>query len=105
MFRDRQRRPSPFADFINWTDYHWEPSTWQGPTGPRPRTGHAASRRRYSFLQVFLAGLAVVAGLKLMSALKNSALGNRGNRSWMERSVLALLLLLVASYVSKQKRR
>jgi hypothetical protein len=105
MFRDRQRRPSPFADFINWTDYHWEPSTWQCPAGPRPWTGHAASPRRHGFLQVFLAGLAVVAGLKLMSALKASALSNRRNRSWMERGVLALLLLLVASYISKQRRR
>jgi hypothetical protein len=100
MFRHRQRRPSPFADFINWTDYHWEPSTWQAATPPRPWTGHTASPRRYSFLQVFLAGLAVVAGLKLASSLRN-----RGNRSWMERGALAILLLLVASYVSKQRRR
>jgi hypothetical protein len=52
---------------------------------------------------VFLAGLAVVGGLKLMSALKNSALRS-GNRSWLERGVLAVLLLLVASYVSKRRR-
>jgi hypothetical protein len=48
--------------------------------------------------------LAVVAGLKLMSALKNSALRNRRNRSWLERGVLAVLLLVVASYVSKRRR-
>jgi hypothetical protein len=95
MFRHRSR---PFADFINWTDYHWEPNTWQGATGPRPWTPHATPRRRYSFLQVFLAGLAVVAGLKLMSSLRN----NR-NRSWAERAVLAILLLTVASYVSKRR--
>ncbi len=91
MFRHRNRP----AQFINWTDYRWEPSTWQGATRPRPWPGHAASPRRYSFLQVFLAGLAVVAGLKL----------GRRNRSRMERGVLAILLLLVAAYVSKQKRR
>jgi len=101
MFRHRNRPPA----FINWTDYHWEPSTWQGATGPRPWTGPAASPRRFGFLQVFLAGLAVIAGLKLMAALKNSALRNRGNRSLLERGVLALLLLLVVSYVSKQRRR
>jgi hypothetical protein len=104
MFRQSHRRPAPFADFINWTDYHWEPNAWQGATGPRAWTPHASPGRRYSFLQVFLAGLAVVAGLKLMSALKNSALRNRRNRTWLERGVLAVLLLLVASYVSKQRR-
>ncbi len=105
MSRYRHRRPPPFADFINWTDYRWEPNTWQGAAGPRQWTPHAPPRPRYSFLQVFLAGLAVVAGLKLMSALKDSALRNRGNRSWVERGVLAILLLLVASYVSKRRRR
>jgi hypothetical protein len=103
MFRQRNQ-PAPFADFINWTDYHWEPNAWQGATGPRAWTPQAPPGRRYSFLQVFLAGLAVVAGLKLMSALKNSALRNRRNRFWLERGVLAVLLLLVASYVSKRRR-
>jgi hypothetical protein len=98
MFRRGQRRTPPFADFINWTDYHWEPNAWRGATtGPRAWTSHAPPGRRYSFLQVFLAGLAVIAGLKLMSAL-------RRNRSWLERGVLAVLLLLVASYVSKRRR-
>ena len=95
MFRQRHQP----ADFINWTDYHWEPNAWQGATGPRAWTPHAQPGRRYSFLQVFLAGLAVVAGLKLMSALKN-----RRNRSWLERGGLAVLLLLIASYVSKRRR-
>jgi hypothetical protein len=101
MLRHRNRP----AAFINWTDYHWEPGTWQGATGSRPWTGHTATLPRYTFLQVFLAGLAVVAGVKLMTALKSSASRNLGKRSWMERSVLTLLLLLVASYVSKQRRR
>jgi len=105
MFRQRHRRSPSFADFINWTDYRWEPNPWQGATGPRAWTPHAPPGRRYSFLQVFLAGLAVVAGLKLMSALKNSALRNRRSRSWLERGFLAVLLLLVASYVSKRRRR
>ena len=101
MFSHRNRP----AAFINWTDYHWEPSTRQGGAGPRPWTGHTATPRSYTFLQVFLAGLAVVAGLKLMSALQSSASRSRGNRSWVERGVLAVLLLLVAAYVSKQRRR
>jgi hypothetical protein len=98
MFRNRHRS-RPFADFINWTEYHWEPNTWQGATQPRPWTPHTPPRRGYGFLQVFLAGLAVVAGLKLMSSLRNGR-----NRSWVERGILAILLLTVASYVSKRKR-
>jgi len=106
MFRHRQRRTPPFSDFINWTDYRWEPSPWPGAAvGPRPSERPAPHRRGYSFLQVFLAGIAVVVGLKLMSALKNSALRNRGNRSWLEKGVLAVLLLAVASYLSKRRQR
>jgi hypothetical protein len=105
MFRHKPRRAQPFSDFINWTDYHWEPGPFRGATaGPRAWTPHAPPHRRYSFLQVFLAGLAVVLGLKLMLALKNSALRNRGNRSALERGALALVLLLVASYLSKRSR-
>jgi hypothetical protein len=101
MFRHRHRRPSPFSDFINWKDYRWEPSPWQGAAaGPRPWGRPAPRQRGYTFLQVFLAGLAVVLGLKLMSSLRNS-----GNRSWLERGVLAVLLLVVASYVSKRRQR
>jgi hypothetical protein len=101
MFRDRHRRAQPFSDFINWTDYHWEPTPWHGSAaGPRPWTPHAPHRRGFSLLQIFLAGLAVVLGLKLMSTLRN-----RGNRSLLERSALALVLLLVASYTSKRGRR
>src|SRR4029079_9241502 len=103
MFRQRHRRRAPFADFINWTDYRWEPNTWRG-AATNPWTPHAPRRRRYTFLQVFLAGLAVVAGLKLMAALQNSALRNSRNRSWFERVCLAVLRLMVASYVSKQRR-
>jgi hypothetical protein len=46
-----------------------------------------------------LAGLAVVVGVKLMSSLRN------GNRSWVEKGVLAVLLLIVANYVSKRRQR
>jgi hypothetical protein len=101
MFRHRQRRPPPFSDFINWTDYRWEPSTWRSAAaGPRPWGHHRPHRRGYSFLQVLLAGLAVVVGVKLMSSLRN-----RGNRSWVEKGVLAVLLLIVANYVSKRRQR
>jgi hypothetical protein len=44
-----------------------------------------------------MAGLAVVVGVKLMSSLRNSR-----NRSWIEKGVIAVLLLMVASYVSKR---
>jgi hypothetical protein len=99
MFRHGPRRTSPFSDFINWTDYRWEPNRWRGAAAPaRPWIPQAPHRRRYSVLQMFLAGLAVVAGLKLMSSLRN-----HGNRSWLEKGVLAVLLLIVASYISKRK--
>ena len=100
MSRHGPRRTSPFSDFINWTDYRWEPNPWRGAAAePRSWTPHAPYRRRYSLLQVFLTGLAVVVGLKLMSSLRNN-----GNRSWLERSMLALLLLMVASWVPKVRR-
>jgi hypothetical protein len=68
MFRHRHRRTPPFSDFINWTDYRWEPSPWQGAAaGPRAWGRPAPHQRGYTFIQVFLAGLAVVLGLKLMS--------------------------------------
>ena len=101
MFRHRHRRPPPFADFINWTDYRWDNSPWRGAaTEPRPWGRDTPHRRQYSFLQVLFAGLAVVIGVKLMSSLRNS-----GNRSWLEKRVLAVLLLVVASYVSKRRQR
>jgi hypothetical protein len=98
MFRHRHRRPAPFADFINWTDYRWENSPWRSAAaGPRPWGLPHPRRREYSFLQVLLAGLAVVLGIKLMASLRNSR-----NRSWIEKGVIAVLLLMVASYVSKR---
>ena len=101
MFGHRQRRPPPFADFINWTDYRWEANPWQRPTAGSGTWGHPRPRRHgYSFLQILVAGLAVVLGVKLMSSLRNN-----GNRSWLERAVLAVLLLMVASFVSKRRQR
>jgi hypothetical protein len=113
MFRHRHRRPPPFAKFINWTDYRWEPNAWRN-AATQPWIRHAPRRRRYTFLQIFLAGLAVVAGLKLMSALQNSAsalqnsafsLRNSRNQSWVERGALAVLVLMVASYLAKRRER
>jgi hypothetical protein len=101
MFRHSQRR-RPFQDFINWTDYRWESNPWQrGPQATSRPWGNTQARPRgYHFLQVFLAGLAVVVGFQLMSSLRRSA-----NRSWLERGVLAVLLLVVANYVSKRRQR
>ena len=101
MFRDRPRRSPPFADFINWTDYRWDNTPWQGrATRPSSWGRTHPAQRRYGFLQVFLAGLAVVVGLRLMASLRNAL-----NRSWLEKGVLAVLLLMVASYVSKRRRQ
>ena len=101
MFGHRHRRRAPFADFINWTDYRWEADPRQGATvGPHPWGRPHHPRHGYSFLQILVAGLAVVVGVKLMSSLRN-----RGNRSWPERAVLAVLLLMVASFVSKRRQR
>jgi hypothetical protein len=99
MFRHRHPQRAPFADFINWTDYRWEPNAWRGAAGPRSSAPGAPPRRGYSLLQVFLAGLVVIAGLKIASTLRNG-----GNRSWLRRGVLAVLLLMVASYVEKRRR-
>jgi hypothetical protein len=99
MFRQRHRRSPPFSDFINWTDYHWEPNVrQQACPGPGQAPWHHP-RPRYTFLQVLLAGLAVVVGLKLMSSLRS-----RRNRPLLERGVLAILLLMVISYISKRSR-
>jgi hypothetical protein len=98
MFRHRARRPQPFSDFINWNDYRWEANPWQRAARPRP-WGHNRARPRYSFFQVLLAGLAVVVGVKLMSSLRNG-----GNRSWLEKAVI-VLILLVASVIQRHTRR
>jgi hypothetical protein len=47
--------PRPFVDFINWTDYHWESNTWRS-AATMPWAQGARQPRRYTFLQVFLAG-------------------------------------------------
>ena len=100
MFRHRQRPPA-FSDFINWTDYRWEPgASTSAPAQPRVWGSQAPYRGGFSVVQVFLAGLAVVVGLKLMSELRN-----RGNRSLLEKGVLAVMLLVVASYLSKRRQR
>jgi hypothetical protein len=99
MFRHRARRPAPFSDFINWNDYRWESHPWQGAAPSRP-WGHARPRPRYSFFQVLLAGLAVVIAVRLMSSLKSG-----GNRSWLEKGVIAVVIVLVASVIQRYTRR
>jgi hypothetical protein len=100
MFRHRTRRPpSSFSDFINWNDYRWEANPWQRAASPRP-WGHTRHRPRYNFLQILLAGVAVVVGVKLMSSMRNG-----GNRSWPEKAVIAVLILLVASVIQRHTRR
>ncbi|HTM02692.1 MAG TPA: hypothetical protein VL173_04240 [Vicinamibacterales bacterium] len=57
MFRPRGYRRSPFADFINWTDYRFE-----GPTGRRVHQPWGAApwqRRRTHPLLRILAFLAI----------------------------------------------
>ena len=104
MFRYGHRRAAPFSEFINWTDYRWDASSRHGvASGPQPWARPSRGYRGYSFLQIFLAGLAVVVGLRLVTALKNAS-RNRRYWSWPERAVLAVLLLMVASYVSRQRR-
>ncbi|HLG54231.1 MAG TPA: hypothetical protein VI485_02795 [Vicinamibacterales bacterium] len=97
MFRHRQRRPSPFSDFINWTDYRWDASPSLGATPSRPST-QPGGERRYRFSQLLLAGLAVVIGLKLVSSV-------RGSRSWLGKALLAMLFVAIASAVSNRRRR
>jgi hypothetical protein len=97
MFRDPYRRRSPFADFINWTDYKWDPAPHaRGPVrGPWNPQGN----RNHSFLQLLVAGLAVFLGVRLLSAFR----GHRG--SWLGKAVLAALVLGVAAAVSSRRSR
>jgi hypothetical protein len=96
MFRDRQRQPAPFSDFINWTDYRWDASPSLGTTASRPST-QPGGERRYSVAQLLLAGLAVVIGLKLVSSV-------RGSRSWLGKALLAMFFVAIASAVSNRRR-
>jgi hypothetical protein len=41
----------------------------------------------------------VVVGIRLMSSLRSSV-----NRSWLEKAVFGVMLLGIASYVSKRRR-
>jgi hypothetical protein len=95
MFRHKQRR-SPFAPYINWTDYRWDPA-------PRPRgpmRGPWGRPRRHGLAQIILAGLAVLLGVKVFSAYR----GHRG--SWLGKAVLgALVLMLIAAFSSRNSRR
>ena len=96
MFRNRQRRGS-FADFINWTDYRWDAAPHaRGPIrGPwdRPRP------RGHGIAQLLLAGLAVLLGVKLLSAFRN----HRG--SWLGKAFLAALVLAAAAAFSSRRSR
>jgi len=95
MFRYRHR-PASVGGFLN-RPANGSPGTWRGLSRRAPHTGPG---RRYSLLQVLLAGLAVVAALKLMPLVRSG-----GNRSRLERAVLAALLLAAVSYISRQKHR
>jgi hypothetical protein len=94
MFRQRYRRP-PFADFINWTDYRWDPA---------PRAGgpiHAPwdRPRQFGLGQLILAGLAVLLGVKVFSAYRNY----RG--SWLGKAVLGALVLMLFAALSSRRSR
>jgi len=94
MFRHRQRRP-PFADFINWTDYHWDPVPRpQGPIrGPWRQPG------QFGIGQLLLAGLVVLLGAKVFSAYRN----HRG--SWLGKAVLGGLVLMIFASLSSRRSR
>jgi len=94
MFRHRQRR-SPFADFINWTDYNWDPA-------PRPRgpiRGPRDQPRQHGIGQLLLAGLVVLLGVKVFSAYRN----HRG--SWLGKAVLGALVLVIFAALSSRRSR
>jgi hypothetical protein len=96
MFRHRYRR-SPFSDFINWTDYRWD-------AAPRPQAPIQGPwnrpHRQHGFLQLLLAGLAVMLGIRLLSAFRS----HRG--SWLGRAFFALLLIgAAAAFSSRRSRR
>ena len=100
MFRHRQRT-APLSESINWTDYRWDSSApTHAPGQPRVSGSPASPRQEFNVLQLFLAGLAVIVGLTLMSGLRH-----RRNRSRWQRGVLAAVLVMVASYVAKRRTR
>jgi hypothetical protein len=95
MFRHRYRR-RPFAPYINWTDYRWDPA----PRPVGPVRGPWGRPRRHGLAPVILAGLAVLLGLKVFSAYRN----HRG--SWLGKAALgAIVLMLIAAFSSQRSRR
>ena len=94
MFRHRHRR-APFADFIDWTDYRWDPA-------PRPRGpihGPWGRPRQFGVGQLLLAGLAVLIGVKVFSAYRSY----RG--SWLGKALLGALVLMVFAALSSRRSR
>jgi len=93
MYRHRYRR-GPFTDFINWTDYRWDPA----PRPHAPIRGPWGRQRRYGLLQILVAGLAVVLGVRVFSAYRSY----RG--SWLGKAVLGALVLAAVAAISSARR-
>ena len=95
MFRAPYRRRTPFADFNNWTESRWDPA----PHTRGPVRGPWGRPRRPSFLQMFVAGIAVLLGVQLLSSFRN----HRG--SWLAKAFLGALVLGVAAAFSSRRAR
>jgi len=93
MYRHRYRRNS-FNDFINWTDYRWDAA----PRLHAPLRESWGRPRRYGLLQILVAGLAVVLGVRVFSAYRNY----RG--SWLGKAVLGALVLAAIAAISSARR-
>ena len=94
MFRHRHRT-RPFNDFINWTDYRWNAA----PRPYAPIRGRWGRPRQHGMLQILLAGLAVLIGIRLFSAYRSY----RG--SWLGKAVLGVLVLAAVAAISSRRPR
>ena len=94
MFRHRYRR-APFADFINWTDYRWDPA----PRAPGPIHSPWGGPHRFGMGQLLLAGLAVAIAVKVFTAYRSY----RG--SWLGKALLGTFVFIVFAALSSRRSR
>jgi len=99
VFRPRYRRP-PFTDPLNWTDYRWDPGTWQTGRRHHARTPWAPwgrTQRRHPLVLLFFAGLAAILGAKLLSSIQSR------NTSWAQRAFYGVILLAIVAAFSRNR--
>jgi len=97
VFRPHHRH-APFTDPLNWTDYRWDAGPWHRGAAATRGWGHRQRSRRHPFVLLLIAGLAALFGAKLLSSLQSR------NISWARRGVYAVILLMIVSAFSRNRR-